>query len=502
MKQSRECRTPESAQKSRLIKISETISRTAMRRPRLGSFGTSLACAVAGLALLLSSPAAAQTVICDTDFSMGTWQLQSFSCPAGNSVSATQQGTAGSISTSLPSPQPPTAVCPLNGKYRDVTNSLIMPGNGVGGTCPGESTVYGVHIFNGTNAIYDPASSGAVASIGFQIDYECPDSVTSASSPCFLAGQAFGPALVQGGRFFVANMVGTTTNVTGTAAAPVWKRFSASSLQAVAFHEITVTGTGPTQVITINPGSNPDFKATAAAIQCGFYTGNATALNTYSQQAGYDNWSCTITPVGILKVCKVAGPGIAVRTPFGFTANGNPFQVPAGAGPGGTCVVVNPGFAVGTTVNIVETPIPTGVAVSNIAVAVAPPGSVVSTNLATGTTSVIIGSGVTEVTYTDYKTAGYLEICKTGAAAGSFMVNPGNLGPFAVPVGACSPAIQVTAGPVTITEMPNASGTSMNSCTTIPSGRLVSCPSGSQTATVTVVPGDIPSETIVTVNNK
>lgn len=202
--------------------------------------------------------------------------------------------------------------------------------------------------------------------------------------------------------------------------------------------------------------------------------------------------------MGILKVCKVAGPGITVGSLFSFTANGNQFQVPAGPGPGGTCVVVNPSFPAGTTVTIVETPL-AGIAVSNITVAVAPPGIVVSPSNANGTVVVTTGPGVTEVTYTDYKTTGYLEICKTGAAGGSFMV--GNLGPFTVSVGACSPAIQVAAGQVTITETPPP-GIVIGGCTTIPSGRFVSCPPGGQTATVTVVPGDIPSETIVTINNR
>jgi hypothetical protein len=299
---------------------------------------------------------------------------------------------------------------------------------------------------------------------------------------------------VQNNHYFMANVPSKVTSVT-----PAWTRYSIGTLPAAAFNEITVTGTGASQVINIDTTSHPDFSAAAPSVQCGFYTGNAAPGGTYAQQAGYDNWSCTITPVGIFKVCKVAGPGIAVGTPFSFTANGTPFSVPAGPGPGGTCVI-GPGFPAGTTVNVVET-IPTGVAVSNISVAVASPGSLVSTNNATGTASVIIGSGVTEVTYTDYKTTGYLEICKTGAAGGSFMVQPGNLGPFAVPVGACSPAIQVTAGQVTITETPNSSGTAINGCTTFPSGRLVSCPPTSPTVAVTVVPGDIPSETIVTINN-
>jgi hypothetical protein len=491
-----ERRTRESSAESRLMKASDGISRTITRRLSSGALGTLMACAIAGLALLSSRPAAAQVVICDSDFSTSNWSLTVFACPGvagsslSNTVNATQQPANGSISTALL----PPASCPLTPYYRDVKNSLNVPGNGGGATCPAESVVYGVHAFS---TLYTPASSGAIASISFQIDYQCPDSVASVA--CQAAGEGFGPALVQGGRYFVANVPSKSTNVT-----PAWTRYPVGPLSAAAFNEITVTGTGPGQVININNASHPDFSATAPSVQCGFYTLNGTSGGTYAQQAGYDNWSCTITPVGILKVCKVAGPGIAVGTPFGFTANGNPFQVPAGPAPGGTCVVVapNPGFAVGTTVNIVETPIPTGVAVSNIAVAVAPPGSVVSTNLATGTVSVVIGNGVTEATFTDYRTTGYLEICKTGTAAGSFMVNPGNLGPFAVPVGACSPAIQVTAGPVVITETPNAPGTSINGCTTIPSGRLVSCPSGGLTATVTVVPGDIPSETIVTVNNK
>lgn len=465
-------------------KSSERVSRLMRLHP--STFRILMACLAAALVLLLPSPAAAQTSICDTDFLPGNWQLKAFSCPAGNNVTASQQSSGGSTSP-LPNPQPPAA-CPLNGNYRDVTTILNVAGTG-GPNCPSESIAWGVHIFSGPGSTYDPRVSGAVASVGFQIDYRCPGSEPSG---CQLAGQGFGPALLQGGKYFIANVPSHVTGVT-----PAWARLSTPPLQVTDFHEISETGSGSTQVINF-AGGPPDFSATAAPIQCGFYTYNATAAAVYSQRAGYDNWACTVIPMGTLKVCKVAGPGITVGTPFGFTANGNPFQVPAGPAPGGTCVVVNPGFPVGTTVNIVEA-IPAGIAVSNIAVAVAPPGTVVSTNSATGTVVVTTGPGVTAVTYTDYKTTGYLEICKSGAAGGSFMV--GNLGPFTVPVGACSPAIQVAAGQVTITETPPP-GTVIGGCTTIPSGRLVSCPPGGQTATVTVVPGDIPSETIVTINNR
>jgi len=71
------------------------------------------------------------------------------------------------------------------------------------------------------------------------------------------------------------------------------------------------------------------------------------------------------------------------------------------------------------------------------------------------------GSGVTEVTFTNQRKndgrTGYLEICKAGDVKGNFTftVSPGGLGPFTVPAGACSPAIQVFAGNVTINEAPN-----------------------------------------------
>src|ERR1700674_5005217 len=48
----------------------------------------------------------------------------------------------------------------------------------------------------------------------------------------------------------------------------------------------------------------------------------------------------TVVPIGggTLKLCKVAGSGIAPGTPFSFTAGTSSFTVPAGPAPGGTCV--------------------------------------------------------------------------------------------------------------------------------------------------------------------
>ena len=204
---------------------------------------------------------------------------------------------------------------------------------------------------------------------------------------------------------------------------------------------------------------------------------------------------------GFLKVCKVAGPGIAIGTLFNFTAGASTFTVPAGPAPGGTCVVVGAIAPVGSNVTVAEI-VPAGNTVSSIAVAVAPPGQVVSTNLGVGSVNVILGTGVTEVTFTDKRT-GFLEICKSGKEASgdfTFSVNPGGLGPFVVPAGACSPAIEVVAGTVFINELPSL-GFTMTDCATLPPGLQGPCNPAAQTSTVTVAPGDISTMTIAFVTN-
>jgi hypothetical protein len=204
-------------------------------------------------------------------------------------------------------------------------------------------------------------------------------------------------------------------------------------------------------------------------------------------------------PEGLLKVCKVGGPGIATGTPFTFTAGANTFTVPSGPAPGGTCVI-GPKFAVGTHVTVAET-VPPGFTVSSIAVA--PPAQVVgSPNIAGGNVNITVGNGVTEVTFTDKRT-GFLEICKMGDVQGnfSFSVNPGGLGPFVVPAGACSPAIEVAAGSVLINEIPSA-GASMVGCSTIPPAQQGPCNPAAHTSTVTVVPGDVSTMTIALITNR
>ncbi|MEI9887906.1 MAG: hypothetical protein WDN08_15670 [Rhizomicrobium sp.] len=208
---------------------------------------------------------------------------------------------------------------------------------------------------------------------------------------------------------------------------------------------------------------------------------------------------CLLPDSGLLKICKVAGPGVALGTPFVFTAGAAGVTVAAGSGPGGTCVV-GPSLPIGSTVTVRET-IPSGYGVS--AIAVAPPSRQAGTpNLPAGSVGVTIGSGVTEVTFTDEKRTGYLEICKRGNVSGSFTFLVGGIAaPFVVPAGGCSPAIELPAGQVTITE-PLSSSTLLLGCSTIPATRQVSCNTIHQTSVVTIVAGDISTQTIAVVTNQ
>ena len=202
---------------------------------------------------------------------------------------------------------------------------------------------------------------------------------------------------------------------------------------------------------------------------------------------------------GLLKVCKVAGPGIAIGTPFDFSAGGSTFTVPAGPSPGGTCVV-GPSLAVGSAVTVSEF-VPAGVTVTGINVA---PVSQLSgvPNLSGGSVNLIMGTGVTEVTFTNNLT-GYIEICKKGDVKGnfSFTVSPGAIGPVSVPAGACSPAIQVIAGTVVIKEVPKP-GYTMSGCSAYPAGQQIGCDTGAGTSTVNVAPGNISTMTIAFIENK
>ncbi len=205
-------------------------------------------------------------------------------------------------------------------------------------------------------------------------------------------------------------------------------------------------------------------------------------------------------PEGLLKVCKVAGPGIDIGKEFDFTANGVGFSAPAGAPPGGLCVQVGR-FTVGSTVTVDET-IPPDFRVT--ALSVSPPAREVagSKDLGTGVVRVTIGAGVTEVSFTN-RGPGFVEVCKEGTTAavtGNFALTADGE-TFNVPVGACTPPIQVPGGPLTVSERARA-GFALHHCETFPDPALVGCRTDRGEATVEVASGGVETQTVVTLVNE
>jgi hypothetical protein len=145
------------------------------------------------------------------------------------------------------------------------------------------------------------------------------------------------------------------------------------------------------------------------------------AARTATLTTGAGNSTVTFTNValGTLKVCKIAGTGIALGTNFTFTLGATPVTVPAGsAGQGGACVILPNTYAAGTVVRVTETGPLAGTAVSLIAVNPAARGG--TPNLADRYVDVTIGAGETAVTFTNVVPA-TVRVCKIGE-------NPGAIG--------------------------------------------------------------------------
>jgi hypothetical protein len=249
----------------------------------------------------------------------------------------------------------------------------------------------------------------------------------------------------------------------------------------------------------------------------------------------------TQTPeLGQLKVCKVAGSGVAEGMLFTFRVNGNNYNVPAGPPDRGYCVLAGQ-YPVDSQVTIEEV-IPSGYYVSRIEVK---PDRTVSKDTSQGVVTVRIVSGVIEAIFTN-KVAGpptptrtptsvntstprptrtptstpscapnctptstpipegRMQICKEAE-------DPGVTGYFTfkfettrsrqVPVGACAGLISVNAGTLTITEVAQV-GYTVADIYTIPADRLISKDLSGGSAMIKIVEGTAATQTIVIFRNR
>ncbi|PIV82101.1 hypothetical protein COW53_00740 [bacterium CG17_big_fil_post_rev_8_21_14_2_50_64_8] len=123
-----------------------------------------------------------------------------------------------------------------------------------------------------TTAVANPASLGGINLIDYSEDHRCV---------CIGGGMMWGPALEQGGQFYIV-----PGNAMPNSFTLPWQNEALTALTAADFEEVSVTSTTWT-----NPASHPDFSASGAPITFGYVRAKAFIGATESY---LDNWSVAI----------------------------------------------------------------------------------------------------------------------------------------------------------------------------------------------------------------
>lgn len=213
-----------------------------------------LAIPAALIAAAASIQVASAATYFDGIFNDADWTLSNF-------VNATGVGSFGAAF------QMPVGGNP--NEYRIIRHNLVVSN-------PGNGHYTGLHFKN--TAIYDPGTQGAVS----YIDYS-EDSIN------FLTqggnGQGSGLAIYQGGKFYLQR---NPILVMPYAGYSTWTANAAPGLVAGDLWEIDITG-------FMNSSSNPDFSASGAPMQFGFWRGNS-GNGSYNTECGIDNWFVNVVP--------------------------------------------------------------------------------------------------------------------------------------------------------------------------------------------------------------
>ncbi|MGA9352159.1 MAG: hypothetical protein WBV46_00615 [Terriglobales bacterium] len=185
--------------------------------------------------------------------------------------------------------------------------------------------------------------------------------------------------------------------------------------------------------------------------------GNDVALETI---ATFTN-SAAEGQTGQLKICKTAGTGVTVGTPFSFatssTTSKNKYTIEAGpASQGGYCELAGT-YPIGSQVKVTET-LPKGIYAS---IAVQPPTQ--AGKETANSVVVTIGQGITEVNFTDSTVKPSFTL---GASPSELTVAPGAVGKSVItitPVNGFSGSVKLSA-----TALNNATGKSVGTVTFSP----------------------------------
>lgn len=209
---------------------------------------------------------------------------------------------------------------------------------------------------------------------------------------------------------------------------------------------------------------------------------------------------------GTIEICKT-GTGPGVSGSFEFTVSGlagQTFAVPVGQ-------CSQPITVTAGQVTVTES---AREGYQLAGVGSLPAGALVSSDLAARTATVTVAAGdvsnQTIVTFTNKVVEkGYLEVCKKAAAGTTltgtftFSVAAGSTThTVAAPVGGCSAPLALPAGTATITEAVR-SDAELTAIEVTPSGRIVGTADlATRSVTVTIVAGDLATQTIATFTNK
>jgi hypothetical protein len=151
---------------------------------------------------------------------------------------------------------------------------------------------------------------------------------------------------------------------------------------AVPITETVFAGTVPSAISVVPAGAGSNINVSGGSVTATIGAGETDVY--FTNIAG---------GVGLLKVCKVAGTGVAPLTMFGFVMNGTSFSVPAGY-----CVSRGT-FPVGTPITITENLSSAGT-VSAISIV---PASAGTGNVSSRSATVAVAIGTTEVSFTNVK---------------------------------------------------------------------------------------------------
>jgi len=130
-----------------------------------------------------------------------------------------------------------------------------------------------------TSAVVSPATLGGITNVDYVEDHFCS---------CFGGGVLWGPALEQGGVYYIV-----PGNATPNSLLLTWETVSLAGLTELDFEEALVTAPGWT-----DGSSHPDFSAAGGPITFGYVRAKAFVATTSSV---LDNWTVSVneTAVGV-----------------------------------------------------------------------------------------------------------------------------------------------------------------------------------------------------------